>query len=1175
MAKKRVSSGKKRNSLEPLTPDEAVSENTGDAPVETREAGDERKAGSSYRRGVRFPIVGIGASAGGLEAFEAFFKNMDPNSGMAFVLVQHLDPTHRSILSELIGRFARMPVEEATQGVEVEPNHVYVIPANRDLAILNNRLQLLDPSGPRHLRLSIDYFFRSLAQEAGHRAIGIILSGTGTDGTLGLRAIKGEGGLALVQDTVSAAYDGMPRSAIATGLADAILPPSEMARQLLAYARDATFPRAQPSAVHPDSPSDRERLFVLLRSQTGHDFSLYKDATITRRIQKRMAINGLDSEAEYVRLLQQSPHEVDALWKEFLIRVTQFFRDPDVFKLLDETVIPALLSNKANDDPIRIWVPACSTGEEAYSIAMLIHEHRERSGKKRNVQIFATDIDQEALDAARAGSYPDSIVSDVSTDRLRRFFSKVERSYVVGKELRSLLVFSSHDVAKDPPFSRMDLVSCRNLLIYMKPELQARVLGLFHYSLTPSGYLLLGSSETTGAAEGLFKEEHRKLRLFQRKPGWSAVSPRLPPHGGFAQSIGLSGLVKAIQSKDKTPTLREATEATLLDVYAPNSVVVSEEGTMLYVHGSTKRYLEAVTGEASLNIVQLARRELRLPLSAALREAAVRKQESCYKGLRLEDEGGTFLVDLRVRPFNGPAPAHSGFLVVFEDAASGVEEPESNIEHPADDVLVRRIAMLEQELASTREVLQTANEELQTSNEELGSTVEELQSTNEELLTSQEELRSVNEELLTVNAELESKVDELAEANADKENLLASSENSTIFLDLDLSVKWFSPAVTRIVNLISSDVGRPIRHISHHLLDTDLPALAEEVLETLRPVNREVRDDKGTSYELRITLYRTDNNAISGTVIGLSDVTERKRVQHLELFRRLVDSAPDATVVVDSCGAILMINTRAEELFGWTCDQLAGQPVEVLLPERSREQHQKHRNDFARDPQARTMAADRVLMCLRKNGTEFFGQIALSPIETESGILVSTAIRDATPQVQSALAMRRINGIYKSMCHWDEAQIEGSLDEKEALADLCRMLVEESGYTQCWVDLETGGAMRRSEGVTQAGVPPEHRAMLNPQLRALLGTDECTFIRYIQEDPRYKIPLGPLAAAWGFGSVASLPLNDGSPRIGVLVLHAADPAAFDESEKDLLQILARRVSRSCAGGGLISPSSAR
>jgi two-component system CheB/CheR fusion protein len=1104
----------------------------------------------------QFTIVGIGASAGGLEAIEAFFQHMDPKSGMAFVLVQHLDPTHKSILSELVARFSSISVQEVTQSVQVEPNHVYVIPPGRDLAILNGRLQLLDPSGPRHLRLSIDYFFRSLAREVRDFAVGIVLSGTGTDGTLGIRAIKGEGGLVLVQDPTSAAYDGMPRSAIATGLADAILKPAEMARQLLAYAHNATFPHTVPATIPPESKDERERLFVMLRDQTGHDFSLYKDATITRRIMRRMTINGIDNEADFIRTLQQSPTEVDALWKEFLIRVTQFFRDPEVFEALEKTVIPALLDSKGRDEEFRIWVPACSTGEEAYSIAMLMCENLDRMDGNRDVQIFATDIDQTALEMARAGIYPESIVSDVSKERLSRFFNKTKNTYVVGKELRRMLVFSSHDVIKDPPFSRMDLVSCRNLLIYMKPELQARVLGLFHYALQETGFLMLGNSETTSAAQGLFSEYDRKMRLYRQRARASAGQRRLP-YAGFFHSMGLGGVVKGSKPGKKTPTLRELTEAALIDLYSPTCVVVDELGNMLYVHGQTGAYLEATTGEANLNIARLARDGLCIPLSAALRKASVSMTEISCRSLRIEGCEDSRPVDIKVRPLPGMVSQKTAFMVSFEKAAESraagaTGDPE------ADEVLIERATMLEQELASTREVLQTSNEELQTSNEELSSTVEELQSTNEELLTSQEELRSVNEELLTVNAELEGKLEQLAEANADKENLLTSTEVGTIFLDLEQRVKWFSPAVANIVYLIESDIGRPIAHVSHRLKDIALSALVEEVLETLKPTDREVCDDKGAWYDLRITLYRTENHAIAGTVVSLFDISERKRARQLELFRLLLESSPDAIVIADAAGEIVMINNQTEELFGWARSEVVGRPVEILVPQRLKSRHRKHRDAYLQELGVRSMAPGRTLACQRKDGSEFFGQISLSPIESESGTLIYTAIRDVSAQTEAEQLLRRIRSIHKCIEYLDHARSKASTNGARNIRQVCKILVKEGGYTQCWVGAMAGKGKKVSATVAQFGFPKRSHPHAESLLVDRLQGDKAIVIREIMTDRRHEV-LREFAEALEFESLIGIPLRDGNKSLGLLGVHALEPTAFNDMERDLLRALSMHL----------------
>ena len=1151
MAKKRAQSGPKTRQKRSAEESSEIAESMPSAKPKAEQQ-------TASRGDDRLIIVGIGASAGGLEAIEAFFQQMDPQSGMAFVLVQHLDPTHKSILSELVGRFSKMPVQEVTQSLQVEANHVYVIPPNRDLAILNKRLQLLDPTGPRHLRLSIDYFFRSLAQEARDSAVGIVLSGTGTDGTLGVRAIKGEGGLVLVQDPATAAYDGMPRSAIATGIADAVLQPAEMARQLLAYARNATFPYTVPSSGEPESLDERERLFVLLRSQTGHDFSLYKEATITRRIQRRMTINGIDKESDFIRLLQKSPAEVDALWKEFLIRVTQFFRDQDVFDALGAGIIPELLKRKNPDEELRIWVPACSTGEEVYSIAMLIHEHLEHTGATRDVQIFATDIDQAALEVARAGVYPESIISDVSKERLTRFFSKNKSAYVVGKELRRMLVFSSHDVIKDPPFSRMDLVSCRNLLIYMKTELQSRVLGLFHYALNESGYLLLGSSETTSAAQDLFTEFNRKLHLYQRRPKTEARYPRLP-YSGFFQSMGLGGIVKGAKiRRNNEPTLREVTEGALLELYAPTCVVVDDAGNMLYVHGQTGRFLEATTGEANLNIARLARKDLSIHLSAAIRESSATKKEVCYRSLRLEGNGEALVIDLRVRPLPGKAPQPSGLLVLFEEVTPRGRTDDADTIPVADAALLERTTMLEQELASTREVLQTANEELQTSNEELSSTVEELQSTNEELLTSQEELRSVNEELLTVNAELEGKLEQLAEANADKENLLTSTEVGTIFLDLEKRIKWFSPIATKVVYLIEGDIGRPVEHISHRLKDVDLPAVVEQVLDTLAPVDREVCDEAGSWYNLRVTLYRTENHAIGGAVLTLSDISEVRRAKQFALFHKLLESSPDATVIADAGGQIFMINKRAEALFGWSAKELKGRPVEILVPARFQQQHRQHRENFLEAPQVRTMGLGSALKCRRKDGSEFFGQISLSPIETEMGMLVYSAVRDVSEQKQAEQVLQRINRIYQCMERLDASSCAGSEQNGKMLRRLCRDLVKTAGYAQCWISLKNGKGNAALSPLAQAGVPKKSRSTLEPALSALMGGNGITVVRDIPTRPDHS-ELRLLAQSWRFGAVALLPLIKGKRVLGALGLHAEEPWAFGDSELDPLRVLGRRL----------------
>ncbi|RMF04389.1 MAG: chemotaxis protein CheR, partial [Chloroflexi bacterium] len=563
-------------------------------------------------------IVGIGASAGGLKAFEQFFTSMpaEGDLNVAFVLVQHLDPTHKSILTDLIKRYTKMKVFEVKDGVTVQANCAYIIPPNKDMAVLNGKLHLMEPETVRGMRLPIDYFFRSLAQDAQERAICIVLAGTGTDGTLGLKAVKGAGGMVMVQTPESAQYDGMPRNAIGTGLADYILPPNELPAQLLAYIQQAF---GKPPIVTPPPGIENflQKIFVLLRAQTGHDFSYYKKNTIRRRIERRMVINQIEHIEAYVHYLQENPLEVDTLFKELLIGVTNFFRDPDAFEVLLEKGVAQLLDTKPANHPIRVWVAGCSTGEEAYSIAILLRERLAELKKDFKIQIFATDIDAEAIAAARTGVYPDSIAADVSAERLARFFYKDDNTYRIKKSIRDMVVFAEQNVIDDPPFSKMDLISCRNLLIYLESELQKRILPLFHYALNENGFLLLGNSETIGEFSDYFAVIDRKWKLFQRKG-------ILLPRAAVLEFKGLSAHGVPASTREKTEeasyNIRDVTERTLLNDYTPAGVVINDKGDVLYIHGRTGKYLEPASGQASLNILRMARLGLRLELSTAIRQ---------------------------------------------------------------------------------------------------------------------------------------------------------------------------------------------------------------------------------------------------------------------------------------------------------------------------------------------------------------------------------------------------------------------------------------------------------------------------------------------------------------------------------------------------------------------------
>jgi two-component system CheB/CheR fusion protein len=849
-----------------------------------------------------FPVVGIGASAGGLAAFEAFFSGMpiDTEPGMAFVLVQHLAPDHKSMLTDLIRRYTRMQVFEAEDGMAVQINCAYIIPPNRDMAFLNGTLQLLEPLAPRGHRLPIDFFFRSLAQDRHEQAIGVVLSGAGSDGTLGVRAIKGEGGMVMAQNPESTEYDGMPRSALATGLVDYELPPAEMPAQLIAYTTH-TFGKLPRQAVSTrESENALKKIFVLLRAQTGHDFSQYKPSTIQRRIERRMFVHQLSSMESYVKLLQQAPEEVEAMFRDMLIGVTNFFRDPEAFKVLEEQVIPKLFVGKGADAAIRIWAPGCSTGEEAYSLAILLAERQEVLKRSFKVQVFATDIDSRAIATARAGVYPAAIAADLTPERLARFFEAEPGggTYRIHRGIRDMLVFSEQNVIKDPSFSKLDLISCRNLLIYLNSDLQKKLIMTFHNALNPGGYLFLGTSESVGEFGDLFVSLENKQKIYQRKedflgarrsarflPTMTAIDAALPRIAG-KQAVG------------KKLPLRELTEQALLQQVIQAGALVNALGDILYLHGRTGMYLEPAPGESGTNnILKMAREGLRRDLASALHKSVTTGETALHPALRVKTNGDFSTVKMIVRPVvvaPSTVPEPPLYLVILEK----MPEPEPATRDltgkpssaaPFDEDANARIADLTRELQAKEEYLQSINEALENSNEELKSfseemqsVNEELQSTNEELETSKEELQSINEELGTVNAELQTKVADLSRANNDMNNLLAGTGIATIFVDHKLRILRFTPAATQIINLIQSDIDRPVDHIASNLpgygtLTADIKA----VLDTLIPREAEVQTAEGRWYTMRILPYRTMENVIEGGVLTFVDITEKKRANEL------------------------------------------------------------------------------------------------------------------------------------------------------------------------------------------------------------------------------------------------------------------------------------------------------
>jgi two-component system, chemotaxis family, CheB/CheR fusion protein len=931
-----------------------------------REPASEPTAAPATGAAPGFPIVGIGASAGGLAAFETFFSGMptDTDPGMAFILVQHLAPDHKSILTELVQRYTAMQVFEVEDGMAVRPNCAYIIPPGRDMAFLGGTLQLLQPTAPRGQRMPIDFFFRSLAQDQRERAIGIVLSGTGSDGTLGVRAIKGEGGMVMVQSPASTEHDGMPRNALATGLVDYELPPAEMPAQIIAYASRALGrPRRPATAPAPKPGNVLRKVFVLLRAQTGHDFSEYKPGTVQRRIERRMAIHRIGTSEEYVRYLQQTPTEVESLFSDMLIGVTSFFRDADAFKALEEQVIPELFARRSPQDVVRVWSAGCSTGEEAFSLAILLAEHQEKLKQDIKMQIFATDIDKKSIATARAGAYPASIATDIAPERLARFFSiDADGSYYrAHKRIRDMLIFSEQSVSKDPPFSKLDLIACRNLLIYVSSPLQKRIIPLFHYALNPGGFLFLGTSETVGEFADRFTTVDRKAKIYRRTEGRHHPIPgRFPPP--LATVAKPVSSVARIPAGPPRPSLRELTEKALLQHAAFAAAAVNANGDILYLHGRTGSYLEPTPGVTGVNnILAMAREGLRHDLAAALHRVAASGKVVRCPGLRVTSGGEVAAVDLSVRalPIGPAAGASSGvpgtseaplFLVVFDpiaipptprlaaDAAAGAE---TGAEADAGETAQALISSLRQDLQTREELLQstseemeTTNQELRSANEEMQSVNEELQSTNEELETSKEELQSVNEELSTVNAELQTNVVDLTRANNDMNNLLAGTGIATVFVDPGLRILRFTPAATRIINLIQSDVGRPVDHIVSNLAGYDrLAADTRSVLDTLEPRELEVRTKAGVWHTMRILPYRTLENVIEGAVITFVNISVAKETQealrdaHLRATAAIVAVVREPLLVLAADLRILSANDAFHRVFRLAPADSIGQPL--------------------------------------------------------------------------------------------------------------------------------------------------------------------------------------------------------------------------------------------------------
>lgn len=848
-----------------------------------------KKDSNSGKKENNFLIVGIGASAGGLEAFKEFLLATPDKPGMAFVLVQHLDPTHKSLLVELLGKHTKMKVSEVVDNMQVEPNNVYVIPPNKDMAILKGILYLMEPSDARGFRKPIDFFLRTLAQDQGERAVGIIMSGTGTEGTLSLKIIKGQGGLSIVQDPKTAQYDGMPMSAINAGAEDIVLSAKEIPGLLMKYAGRRNF---KPVNKVPEIFTENdllEKVFIIVRDETGCNFGEYKSSTVIRRIEKRMAINQIDRPENYIKHLQKNPEEILRLFKELLIGVTSFFRDKEIFEVLKEKIIPQIIKQKLGGETIRIWVPGCSTGEEAYSLAFLFNDAIREQNKNLKLQIFASDIDNDGINLARFGVYPKTISADVSSEHLVRYFMEETSTYHIKKEIRDQVIFAVHNIIKDPPFSKQDMISCRNLLIYLNAETQGKIFSIFHYALNPSGILFLGSSESLGAWTDIYDVLDRKNRIFKRR---NVLNHRKPTIGHHLQDP-LPPKVSLITPSKKSDqdNLAMMTERLLLSNYAPACVIVNQRGDAVYFSGNTGKYLQPSPGEARFNIVDMAREGLKAPLRTIISKVRKSKKMEVRPGVKVRTNGSMQVIELCVRPIKHLHPDEDYLMITFADHQLEIATTSEVKTKHADDIT--EIEVLEQELSSTKEYLRItieelefANEEMKSSNEELQSTNEELQSTNEELETSKEELQSVNEELVTVNSELQGKIDELDQTNDYLNNLLYSTEIGIIFLNSKLIITRFTPSMTQIINLIEGDLGRPIGDISSNLHYNNFEKDLKKVMESLISFKTSVKSKKGIWYQMQITPYRTSKNVIDGLVVTFVDITKEKLLSdELELFK--------------------------------------------------------------------------------------------------------------------------------------------------------------------------------------------------------------------------------------------------------------------------------------------------
>ncbi len=887
-----------------------------------------------------FPIIGIGASAGGLEALEQLLGNVPDNTGMAYIVIQHLDPTQKGMLPELLQRISKMKVFQVEDNMKVRPNCVYVIPPNKSMSILKGVLYLFKPIEARGLRLPIDFFLRSLADDQQEFAVGVILSGMGSDGSIGIGAIKEKNGIVMVQEPETAKFDSMPRNAINSGFVDVVAPPHEINLKLTEFLEHLPVVISE-RVAGVSNKSALEKIIILLRTHTGNDFSLYKKNTVYRRIERRMSVHKIGQINSYVHFLQDNPKEVHILFKELMIGVTNFFRDPLVWEHLKEKIIPAKVDKNQTTRTIRAWIPGCSTGEEAYSLAIVFKEVMEQFNPHGgfSLQLFATDLDSDAIETARKGVFSVNIEADVSPKRLSRFFTKTDEGYRINTEIREAIVFAQHNIIMHPPFTNIDFISCRNLLIYLDPELQRKLLGLFFYSLNSEGILLLGNSESLGSQSHLFTTENSSLKIYKRSN--SGINPEL---FDFPSSFSRSKLTNYENTLPDQPIMNIQTLADqlLLHQFSPAGVLVNEDGDILYINGRTGKYLEPAVGKANMNIFAMLRPGFQNDFAMAFRKVTTKKETVILHHVKIGTNGTTITLNVHIHWINKPEALFGKILIIFTDVAPSAEgktlskKDKQTVASLREKELEEELQHAREEVQNTMEEMQTSQEELKSTNEELQSTNEELQSANEELTTSKEEMQSLNEELQTVNAELQSKVDDYSRVNNDMKNLLNSTDIATLFLDKELNIRRYTNQATKIFKLIKSDIGRLFTDQVSELIYPELTEDALEVLRTLIFIEKQISTNDGRWFSTRIMPYRTFDDRIDGLVITFVNISDLKQIEEglnetNQLFRLLLNSTSDIIIKLSTDLNILEFNSAAEEFFGMKHDKVINQRTEQQL----------------------------------------------------------------------------------------------------------------------------------------------------------------------------------------------------------------------------------------------------